>query len=64
MSALGVRAEKVADATEKLVSAMIRDIEASLPGGLAGELAQVGTSAPTWRSLAERETIGEVRKCF
>ena len=54
---------RVADATEKLAGAMMKEIEASLPGALAGERAQVREYVSAYLALASRvlDAIGEVR---
>ncbi len=54
---------KVADAAEKIAGASLDEIEASLPGALAGERAQVRAYVDAYRSLTNRvlDAVGEAR---
>jgi transcriptional regulator with XRE-family HTH domain len=71
MSAIGVAERvlsesapgKVADAAEKIAGAPIREIEASLPGALAGERAQVRAYVHAYRALTDEmlDAIGAER---
>jgi hypothetical protein len=56
-------ARRVADATEKIAGGVIGEIEASLPGALAGERGQVRAYVRAYRALTGRvlEQIGAVR---
>lgn len=54
---------KVADATEKIAGAMVREIDASLPRALAGERAQVRAYVHAYRMLTDEvlDAIGAER---
>lgn len=54
---------RVADAAERIAGAPMRDIEASLPGALAGERAQLRDYVEAYRSLTSQvlDAIGQAR---